>query len=81
MIEFFFLSAAHRHECPEELVSDKLIHFDEIIPISAKAHYKVDEVKEAIRNVLDKHALKRLEEESSETAQENKTNKLRSGWK
>lgn len=39
--------------------------------------YRVDEVKDAIRNVLDKHALKQLKE-SSETTDENKTNKMKS---
>lgn len=70
-----FIFAAHRSECPEELVSEKFLHFDEIIPISAKTHFKIDQVKDAIRNVLDKHALQQMEE-SSKTENENNTNKM-----
>lgn len=67
--------AAHQDECPEELISENFINFDEIMAISAKEGRGVDEVKGAIRNVLDKHALKRLEES---TKDEKNTNKLRS---
>lgn len=69
--------SAHKHECPEELLSENYLNFDEIIPISAKTKHNVEEVKDTIRNVLDKHALKK-QEESSETVNQNQTNKLRS---
>lgn len=71
---------AHQHECPEELVSDKYLNFDEIIAISAKTNHKVDAVKEAIRNVLDKHALKQVEE-NIEKENERKKNRLHWYWK
>lgn len=78
LTEFSFVFAAHKHECPEDLLSEKFINFDEIITISAKKQYKIDEVKEAIRNVMDKYALKQLED--SNRSAENRTDKLQSIW-
>lgn len=59
---WFSIIAAHKHECPEELLSEKFIRFDEILLISAKTRWPIDDVKATIRNVLDKYALKALEE-------------------
>lgn len=51
-----FLLAAHKQNCPEELLSERYIHFDDIHVISAQNVIGIDKVKQSIRDVLDKHA-------------------------
>lgn len=43
-------------ECPDELKSKKYFDFERIITISAKEQTKIDNVRAAIREVLDEKA-------------------------
>lgn len=52
-------------DCPEELLSDEYIKFDEIQVISAKNETNIETVKQSIRDTLDKYAEARLEEEAN----------------
>lgn len=56
----------HLNDCPEELLSDEYIKFDDIHVISAKNSINVDSVKQSIRDVLDKYAEERLNKEIEE---------------
>lgn len=58
-----FLISAHLNDCPEELLSNRLIHFDDIHVISAQNRIGIDEVKKSIRDTLDKYAEIKLNEE------------------
>lgn len=53
---FIFFIVDHLNECPEELVPEQFIHFDQIIPISAKEKISTENVKAAIRETLYLHA-------------------------
>lgn len=48
------------NRCPEELRPSKFLEFEQIIPISARNIKEIEKVKNAIRDVLDVYAEKRL---------------------
>lgn len=52
----FVSKPAHTSDIPDELHSDRYIHFDDIRVISAKDESGIDEVKTSIRETLDKYA-------------------------
>lgn len=60
LIHFFLI--AHTNDCPEELISDRFIQFDDIHVISAKTGIGIDDVKTSIRDTLDKYAEEKLDE-------------------
>lgn len=60
---------AHLADCPEELLSERYIKFDDVHVISAKNEEGIDAVKTSIRNVLDKHAELKLEEQQQHHSQ------------
>lgn len=53
------------HECPKELVPNKFLQFERVIPISAKNIKEIDKVKFVAREVLDEFAAKRIEPKDS----------------
>lgn len=61
----FVLFAAHLDDCPEELLSDRYLKFDEVHLISAKDQIAIDDVKQSIRRTLDKHAECAIDENSA----------------
>ena len=65
--------------CPNELVPENLLHFEKVIPISAKNVKEIDKVKTSVREVLDDLALESLQEEQAGNLQ--KKLKLRLGEK
>lgn len=62
---FLILFVAHLDDCPEELLSDRYLKFDEVHLISAKDQIAIDDVKQSIRRTLDKHAEHTLNENST----------------
>lgn len=68
-----FLLSAHKENCPEELLSERYIQFDDIHVISAQNQIGIDTVKQSIRDVLDKHA----ELESNNRNESDKRQKVR----
>lgn len=60
-----FYFAAHLDDCPEELLSDRYIKFDEVHLISAKDQIAIDDVKQSIRKTLDKHAEQAIDDNST----------------
>lgn len=57
---------AHIADCPEELISDRFIQFDDIHVISAKNQIGIDNVVASIRTTLDKYAEQQLNDASNE---------------
>lgn len=55
-LTFFWFSLAHTNDCPDELISNRFIQFDDIHVISAKDEIGIDNVKTSIRDTLDKYA-------------------------
>lgn len=58
--KFKFFSDCSNTECPAELASKNYINFERIIPISAKNEENIQDVKTAIRDVLDDYAERQL---------------------
>lgn len=56
----FSKNIEHLDECPEQLVPEEVIKFSEILTISAKTRTGIDDVKLAIRTVLDEYAKQNL---------------------
>lgn len=48
------------NECPAELASKNYINFERIIPLSAKNEENINDVKTAVRDVLDDYAERQL---------------------
>lgn len=61
-----FVLIAHIADCPEELISDRFIQFDDIHVISAKNRIGTDNVVASIRTTLDKYAEQQLNDASNE---------------
>lgn len=59
-LDVFVFSECSSVECPTELASKNYINFERIIPISAKNKDNIEDVKIAIREVLDDHAERQL---------------------
>lgn len=66
MIFFFAQLLAHLNECPEELISNQFLRFDNIHVISAKNEIGIADVKKSIRITLDKYAEMKLNDASNE---------------
>lgn len=63
---FVCFSTAHTTDCPEELLSNRFIQFDDVHVISAKHEIGIDNVKASIRQTLDKYAEQKLNDASVE---------------
>ncbi|XP_055301278.1 GTP-binding protein 10 homolog [Sitodiplosis mosellana] len=57
---------SHTSDCPEELLSNRFIQFDDVHVISAKNEIGIDNVKASIRQTLDKYAEENLNDASNE---------------
>ncbi|XP_031616901.1 GTP-binding protein 10 homolog [Contarinia nasturtii] len=64
---------SHTNDCPEELLSERYLEFDDVHVISAKNEIGIDNVKTSIRELLDKYAEKteNLSTDSNSNIKEN----------
>ncbi|XP_053666543.1 GTP-binding protein 10 homolog [Anopheles marshallii] len=51
--------------CPEELIPNKLLSLDAVIPISAKSMKEIEKVKQEVRTILDLKAEEAVQQEES----------------
>lgn len=61
-------------DCPEELISNRFIHFEDIHVISAKNEIGIDNVQKSIREVLDQQALKQQQRLNDAKKEEQRSN-------